>query len=69
MSFYCGRKTVNWSDVNSEKATKTEALLMNCGRGFENQDKAADSLRRCCQMRSEVPLNKIPVISSEVKVK
>lgn len=34
---YCGRKTVNWSDVNSEKATKTGPLLMNCERCDENQ--------------------------------
>lgn len=40
-SVYCGRKTVNWSNVNSEKATKTEPLRMNCGRSYENQGKAA----------------------------
>lgn len=71
-SVYCGRKTVNWSDVNSEKATKTEPLRMNCGRCYEKQGKTAvteavwDGAFSC---HLQCPLEEVPVIFLKVKVK
>lgn len=63
---------MNWSDVNSEKATKTEPLRMNCGRCYEKQGKAAvteavwDGVFSC---HLQCPLEEVPVIFLKVKVK
>lgn len=50
---------MNWSGVNSEKATKTKSLLMNRRRSYQKQGKVAEILRQFETLLSAVIFNAV----------